>query len=87
MKLVKEKKVIIETFTDAEVKEMLNYFKDNDYLSITNKYIVAMLIDTGIKNFQLRTLKTVDIGETTIKILGKGNKERYVYISPMLKKC
>jgi integrase/recombinase XerD len=86
VKWVKERKVVINTFTDDEVKVMLNYFKGNDYLSIRNKCIVAMLVDTGIRNFELCTLKTNNLGETTIKILGKGDKERYVYISPMLKK-
>jgi integrase/recombinase XerD len=86
VKWVKERKVVISTFTDNEIKEMLNYYKGNDYLSIRNKCIVAMLVDTGIRNFELCTLKVSDLGETTIKILGKGNKERYVYISPMLKK-
>jgi integrase/recombinase XerD len=86
VKWVKEAKVVIKTFNDNEVKEMLSYYKGNDYLSIRNKCIVAMLIDTGIRNFELCTLRVTDLGETTIKILGKGNKERYVYISPMLKK-
>ncbi|MGH4125310.1 MAG: tyrosine-type recombinase/integrase [Clostridium sp.] len=86
VKWVKEGKVIINTFTDKEVVDMLNYYKGSDYLSIRNKCIIAMLVDTGIRNNELCTLTINDIGETTIKILGKGNKERYVYISPMLKK-
>jgi integrase/recombinase XerD len=86
VKWVKERKVVIKTFTDNEIKEMLNYYKGNDYLAIRNKCIIAMLVDTGIRNFELCTLKVNYLGETTIKILGKGDKERYVYISPMLKK-
>jgi len=86
VKWVKEKKVVIDTFTDKEIIEMFNYYKGNDFMSIRNKCIIAMLVDTGIRNFELCTLNKMDVGETTIKILGKGNKERYVYISPMLKK-
>lgn len=86
VRYMKEGKVVINTFTDNEIKEMLNYFKGNDYLSIRNKCIISMLVDTGIRNFELCTLKVSDLGETAIKISGKGNKERYVYISPMLNK-
>lgn len=86
VKWVKEGKVIINTFNDKEIIEILNHYKGSDYLSLRNKSIIAMLIDTGIRNYELCTLRILDIGETTIKILGKGNKERYVYISPMLKK-
>lgn len=86
VKWAKEGKVVINTFTDKEVVEMINYYKGSDYLNIRNKCIIAILIDTGIRNYELCCLKITDVGETTIKILGKGNKERYVYISPMLKK-
>ena len=86
VKWVKERTVIINTFTNDEVRGMLNYYKGADYLAVRNRCIIALLGDTGIRNFELCTLMVNDLGETAIKILGKGDKERYVYISPMLKK-
>lgn len=86
VKWMKEKKVVINTFSDEELITMLNYYKGNDFLTIRNKCIIAMFADTGVRNYELCTLTVADVGETTIKVLGKGNKERYVYISPMLKK-
>lgn len=43
------------------------------------------MFDTGIRNLELCNLKRIDVRETTIFILGKGNK-RLVPISPYLKK-
>lgn len=79
VKWVKERKVVINTITDNEKKEMLSYYKGSGYLTIRNKCIVAMLLDTGIRNFELCTLKFSDLGEITIKILGKGNKEGNIH--------
>lgn len=82
----KEKKTVIETFTDDEVKRMLDVFKMNTYINARNKAIISTFVDTGIRNLELCNLKTLDVRETAIYILGKGNKERVVPISPMLKK-
>lgn len=83
----KEKKVIINTFTDEEVKKMINVYKFDTYLHARNKAIIAVLFDTGIRCAELCNLKTLDVKETVIYIKnGKGNKERVVPISPYLKK-
>lgn len=83
---LKEKKVIIETFTDNEVRRMLDVYKFDSYINARNKCIMAVLFDTGIRNLELCNLKRSDVRESTIYILGKGNKERLVSISPYLKK-
>lgn len=82
----REKKVIIQTFTDNEVRKMLDVYKYDNYINSRNRCIIAILFDTGIRNFELCNLKRIDVRETTIFILGKGNKERLVPISPYLKK-
>lgn len=86
IKLLKEPKTIIETFTDNEVKRLLNYYNTSTFLQIRNKTVLYMLFDTGIRNTELCNLKMNDVRETTIFIFGKGRKERIVPISPMLKK-
>jgi integrase/recombinase XerD len=43
-------------------------------------------VDLGIRNLELCSLTHLNILDTTIKVLGKGNKERYLYLSPLLKK-
>lgn len=84
---LKEKKVIINTFTDAEVKRMLNVYTYKTYIEARNKAIIAMLVDTGIRNLELCSLTMLDVKETVINISqGKGRKQRVVPISPYLKK-
>ena len=79
-------KVIIRTFTDSEVKRMISYYDGNDYLSIRNKTILLMLIDTGIRLSELTGMQERQIKSDYIIIKGKGNKERVVPKSPMLGK-
>ncbi|HEY8892385.1 MAG TPA: tyrosine-type recombinase/integrase [Clostridium sp.] len=82
----REGKVVIEAFNDSEVIKMLQAYNYSNYLNARNKTIMATLFDTGIRNLELCSLTRLDVRETIIRILGKGNKERYVSISPMLKK-
>ncbi|ANY75957.1 recombinase [Paenibacillus ihbetae] len=86
LKWMKEPKVLIQTFNDDEVKRMLNVFKGDYYLSLRNKLILMFFVDLGIRNLELCTLSSLDVRDSVIKIHGKGNKERHLYISPLLKK-
>lgn len=86
VKFQRESKVLIKTFTDQEVRNMVSSFSYKTYMEARNKCIVAMLLDTGIRNAELCGIKTFDIRETNILIFGKGSKERLVPISPFLKK-
>lgn len=83
---LKQKKTVISTFNDVEVKRMLEYWKFSSYLHARNRCIMAVLFDTGIRNLELCQIKRLDVRETTIHIMGKGRKERVVPISPYLKK-
>lgn len=82
----KEPKVIINSFTDTEVIKMLNVYNYSNYYNARNKCIIATLIYTGVRNFELFNLRILDVRETVILIHGKGNKDRFVPISPLLKK-
>ena len=83
---LRERKTIIKTFSDDEVRKMMDVYNYSSYIHARNKCIMAILIDTGIRNFELCQLKITDIRETVIYIKGKGKKERVVPISPYLKK-
>ncbi|RXM70329.1 tyrosine-type recombinase/integrase [Clostridium tetani] len=86
VKWQKEGKVIINTFTDTEIINMLNAYKFTTYLDARNKMLIAFLVDTGARNSETCTLLKEDIKDRTILLRGKGNKERQVSISPLLKK-
>jgi len=85
VKFQKEEKVIIQSFTAEEVKNMLSVYGYDTFLEARNCCIVAMLFDTGIRNFELCKIKIEDIRETSILIHGKGSKQRLVPISPNLR--
>lgn len=79
-------KKILKGFTPDEVQTMINAFSFQTYIEARNKTIIAMLADCGLRAMELRTLQTVNVKETSILVTGKGNKERYIFISPVLKK-
>lgn len=83
---MKEPKTIIKTFQDHEVKAMLKAYSGYDFISIRNRAIIATLLDTGIRCYELCTLQTNYIKDEYIVILGKGKKERQVGKSPYLAK-
>ena len=83
---MREPKTIIKTFSNDEVKRMLEAFPETDFMNMRNKAIVAMLFDTGIRNYELCTLPDKNIKDNYILIYGKGKKERQVGKSPYLAK-
>lgn len=82
----KEPVKIIETFTNDEVRRMLNVYKRTDFLSVRNKLILAIAFDTGARNSEICEMKTSDIGSNVILIHGKGSKERNVPLTPYVRK-
>ncbi|WP_414841645.1 tyrosine-type recombinase/integrase [Enterococcus saccharolyticus] len=56
VKWIKEKQTIIETFNDAEIKRMLNFYHKNKFYESRNRLIVTLLIETGIRAQSLRFL-------------------------------
>lgn len=86
VQMQREPKVLIQTFTDDEVRSMLAAFDYSTYLSTRNKMVLAIAFDTGARNTEICEIKRADIRENVILLHGKGNKERHVPISPYLHK-
>ncbi len=82
----REGQILIKTFTDAEIKRMILAFKEKDYLSIRNKTIIIILVDTGIRANEMCELKLENLCDGFIRITGKGNKERMIGLSPLTMK-
>lgn len=83
---VKEPKVLIHTFTEEEIRKLINHFNGSDFLSIRNKVIFMILFDTGIRASELMTMKTTQIQENYFIIYGKRRKERVVPKTPLVSK-
>ena len=62
-----------------EIEQLINIKIENKY-DLRNVLIIELLYSTGIRVSELVNIKYRDINEydKTIKVLGKGNKERYV---------
>lgn len=86
-KWVKEDRPVVKAFSKRDVKMLLDSCRGNDFLSLRDTAILTMFFETGIRCMELYSLKTEDIKDGYILIHGKGNKERYVPISPILKKA
>ena len=82
----KQGKVIIETFTDEEVRSLLEVYDFSNFLSARNKLILAIAFDTGARNSEMCDILEEDVRDNVILIHGKGNKERHVPLTPYLKK-
>jgi integrase/recombinase XerD len=87
VKAIKQPKVIIETFTEKEVKQLVGYYSGADYLNVRNKTMIALLFDTGMRCNEMIMMEAEDIAPDYIIVRhGKGNKERIVPKSAFLGK-
>ena len=86
IKNVKESKIIIRTFSKAEIRRMLNCYTGLDFFDIRNRMILILFFDTGIRCAELAGLTDAQIHDDFILIHGKGNKERVVPKTPIIAK-
>ena len=79
---MKKEKKLPEYFKYNEYVELVNSIDINTNLGIRNKCIFEVLLCTGCRCNELINIKLDDINlnEKEIKVLGKGNKERIVYL-------
>lgn len=80
----------LPSFIEAdEVLQLLNpqYFT-NDFTGSLHRLILLMLYHTGVRRNELLTLQRddIDFANGTVKVLGKGNKERVLPVAPVLLK-
>ena len=72
---------------ESETEHLLNEIQfDEGFKGITDRLICELLYATGMRRNELQQLKEADIewSLNQIRILGKGNKERLVPVSPVL---
>ncbi|MBP1968009.1 integrase/recombinase XerD [Virgibacillus natechei] len=73
-------------YTTQEVTTMINCFNNKEYLEIRNKAIVSLMADCGLRSIEIRRFTHSSIHDNFILISGKGNKERIVNLSSIVKK-
>ena len=70
-----------------EFMELIDKLKNSDDLSVRNKLILEMLYATGLRVSELTNIKLedIDINNKSIRVMGKGSKERIVYFGDYAK--
>ncbi|SOB47835.1 conserved hypothetical protein [Lactococcus piscium] len=89
IKRLKIQKKVIYPLNDDEIKQLLKAAKTNRHKHIAQRdtVIFMMLLETGLRVSELANIKNDDILDNQILIRhGKGNKDRAVAITPILKK-
>ena len=76
----KQEKKLPVVLTEDEIKNLINSIDLNHNFGQRNKTIIEILYGTGIRVSELVNLKLSNIffKENIIKVIGKGNKERFV---------
>jgi len=86
-KALKSPKIIQIPFSEKEVDLVLNHLHYPDgFEGVRDKLIIDLFYTTGIRKAELIGLKlsSIDYATTTLKVLGKRNKERLVPLLPIL---
>ena len=86
-KWCKEDRPVIRAFTPEQVQLMLARCKGRDYISVRDRCILTMLLETGIRCWELCCIQTPDIHDDFIIINGKNHKQRVVPITHILGKA
>lgn len=73
---IKQDKKVKKAFTDLELEQLRGGCTNG-----RDKTIIEMLLSTGYRVSELANIKLSDIKGEEINILGKGNKERIVYLN------
>jgi integrase/recombinase XerD len=87
IKLLKQEKKVLRSFTDDELRRILN-FKPKGFSESRIFALILTLIDTGgrIDEFLNLTRRQINFESLLIKVKGKGNKERLIPMSLELRK-
>ena len=88
LKLPKKGKRLPKFFEYNELEELFDVPDTNDPLGQRDRLILELLYASGMRVSELVNIKLNDIsfGSKTIKILGKGNKERITYYNDITNK-
>lgn len=94
IKVSKPKPKVVTSYTTEEIKKMLavcnyDYEHNAKFLDSRNRAIILVLVDTGIRLSELvgMTISDIDSETGSIKVMGKGAKERMVRIGKTAQKA
>lgn len=82
-------KKIIRPFSPKDIEDILLLCSGNKFLDLRNRSIVLLFMDTGLRLEELSNiqLKDINFDQETIKVMGKGAKERIVRMGKSTQKA
>lgn len=80
----KEKKLPTYLYED-EIRDILDNLSDEDIYKRRDRLIMELFYSTGMRLNELSNIRLNDINGDEIKVLGKGSKERIVYLDKVAK--
>ncbi|MDP4279309.1 MAG: tyrosine-type recombinase/integrase [Dehalococcoides mccartyi] len=83
-----EKKVI-RPFTNEDIRRLLSTNAKTDFLSLRNRALILLFLDTGLRLAEVSGIKIsdIDFDQETICVFGKGSKERVVRVGKQTQKA
>ncbi len=83
VKSFKYGKKVINILSNSQIIDIINYYNDNTFLGSRNLLIISLFLDSGLRLSEVTRLNINDIlvELNSIRVLGKGNKERFVPLS------
>lgn len=79
-------KKVMNVLSISQIIDILNYYDENTFKGSQNLLIISLFLDSGLRLSEVVTLNISDIllQENSIKVHGKGDKEKYVNIANQL---
>lgn len=79
-KLPKASRKIIDVLSDEEIDKLLATLSGNEWLTVRNRLILALMLDSGLRLNEVVTLQAshVYLNDKYLIVTGKGNKQRTV---------
>lgn len=76
----KKNKTLPNFLLENEITTLMNSFDENSPLGLRNKALIELLYSSGLRVSEALQLEinSINYGSRTLKVLGKGNKERTV---------
>ena len=79
-KLPKATRKVIDVLSDEEIDKLLAALSGNEWLTVRNRLIVALMLDSGLRLNEVVTLQasSVHLKDRYLIVTGKGDKQRTV---------
>lgn len=89
IKMPRYKKKIIQILSFKEINMLINSFDRNTFLGCRDLLVTALMLDAGLRLSEVTKLSEPDFNfeNHTIKVDGKGQKERLVPLTPFIVDC